>query len=200
MIFFSYSTKMSILVAGLILALLSIAVYFGIHSQSLAKKAAEPVAGAPASAPVSAPASAPASAPGAPGSNPALLSPTVLDSLLSKDNKTLTMVINQGSINCLKNPPPGVTRDVLIKDYVNGTGPPGSPPWLCMTDGTADEKDPNAIYFWKQFKSRSDPDFILYTDMQLAAVRAKYAQDHPLKQKCNYDFIKKVNVCKMVPT
>ena len=110
------------------------------------------------------------------------------------------MVINQGSDNCLKNPPPGVSRNVLIKEYVNGTGPLESPPWLCMTDGTADEKDPNAIYFWKQFKSRSDPDFILYTDMQLAAVRAKYAQDHPLKQKCNYDFIKKVNVCKMVPT
>ena len=111
------------------------------------------------------------------------------------------MVIDQGNENCLKTAPPDVWRVIDNYKYVDAITASG--PWLCLTDGTADGKQSGAGYFWKQFKTTIDPDYKLYVDMQMAAVRARldaeYEKAHPLHNVCTMNYLLKPPkiICKM---
>ena len=182
---------MSILVACIILVLLATVVYFYTNSQKLAT-GASPKTDAPkpdAPKPDAPKSDAPkpvapnpvAPKPDAPKPVAPNMSPnSKLRNALSSKNRNLSVVTNQGSKNCSK--PLGVSLDVFNREYVNKIDIPGRPVNICLTDGTPDEKTPDAAYFWTTFDSPNSRDYMLFQDMNDNDVLERLVKKYPMAQ------------------
>lgn len=178
---------MSILVACIILVLLATAVYFYTNSQKLAKAA---IAGATPKPDAPKPL---APKPDAPKPDAPNISPNPkLRNALSSKNGNLTVVTNQRSKNCSK--PLGVSLDDFNREYVNKVDIPGRPVNICLTDGTGDEKTPDAGYFWITFNSPNDRDYMLFQDMNDNDVLDQFVKAHPMMKGGQVQYSNRLNI------